>query len=202
MTLFCAKYSSQVEPKLEPLQKRRQSAVVTVPLLTTCIFAQVSKLRFASVRFPRRQTLEQRKGRACFHHAARRTHWEAQCLRSNSKKPDPCYCRVHILRSKHQVILQQLEDRSHMGQGCPPPSQGNLLWSVAKPSTKLVKLQLCGSWHPQSLPKAMALVSPTQHAQMAPWFHGHSLTVTPAILVNLLNPIGRQDAAHLKDFYR
>lgn len=74
MTLFCTKYSSQEAAKLEPLQKRRQSAVVTVPLLTTCILAQVSKLRFASVRFPRRQTLEQRKGRACFHHTAQLTH--------------------------------------------------------------------------------------------------------------------------------
>lgn len=61
VTLFCTKYSSQVALKLEPLQKRRQSAVVTVPLPTTCILAQVSKLRFASVRFPRRQTLEQER---------------------------------------------------------------------------------------------------------------------------------------------
>lgn len=68
MTLFCTKYSSQVALKLEPLQKRRQSAVVTVPLLTTCILAQASKLRFANVRFPRRQTLEQGEDRVWLQH--------------------------------------------------------------------------------------------------------------------------------------
>lgn len=61
MTLFCTKYSSQVVLGLEPLQKSLQSAVVTVLLLTICTLAQVSKLRFDSVRFPRRQTL-QREG--------------------------------------------------------------------------------------------------------------------------------------------
>lgn len=121
VTLFCAKYSSQVAPKLEPLQKRRQSAVVTVPLLTTCILAQVSKLRFARVRFPRRQTLEQRKGRACFHQAAQQTHCGAQHLLSNSNKPDPCYCRVHMsgasIKSSSSSLKTDLTYKALHGSG-------------------------------------------------------------------------------------
>lgn len=142
--MFCAKYSSQVAPKLEPLQKRRQSAVVTVPLLTTCILAQVSKLRFASVRFPRRQTLEQRKGRARFHHAAKLSHCGAQHLLSNSNKRNPCYCRGHMsgasMGSQSSSLKTDLTYKPSMGEGCLPPAQGNLLWKVAKPSTKMVKL--------------------------------------------------------------
>lgn len=56
VTLFWAKYSLQAVSRLEPLQKRPQSAVVAVPLLTARTLAQVSKPRLASVRFPRRQT--------------------------------------------------------------------------------------------------------------------------------------------------
>lgn len=58
MRLFWAKYSSQVALGEEPLQKRPQSVVVSVPLLVVWTLAQTSKLRLDNVRFPSRQTLE------------------------------------------------------------------------------------------------------------------------------------------------
>lgn len=61
MRLFWAKYSSQMALGMELLQKRPQSAVVTVPLLLVETLAQTSKLRLDNVRFPSRQTLERKR---------------------------------------------------------------------------------------------------------------------------------------------
>lgn len=63
MRLFWAKYSSQMALGMELLQKRPQSAVVTVPLLVVRTLAQTSKERLDNVRFPSRQTLEPEWGR-------------------------------------------------------------------------------------------------------------------------------------------
>lgn len=63
VTLFWAKYSSQVALGMELLQKRPQSAVGIVLLLTVWTLAQTSKPRLDKVRFPSRQTLEQVVGR-------------------------------------------------------------------------------------------------------------------------------------------
>lgn len=139
MTLFCKKYSSQVALRLEPLQKRRQSAVVTVPLLTTCVLAQVSKLRFASVRFPSRQTLEQGEDRARFQHSSQPIQWEAQ--------PLPCYCRGRVsgasIKSDSNSIGTDLTYKPSTDQGC-PPAWGNSGRKVVISSTKMANPQLLG----------------------------------------------------------
>lgn len=57
VTLFWAKYSSQVALGMELLQKRPQSAVGVVLLLAVWNLAQMSKPRLDKVRFPSRQTL-------------------------------------------------------------------------------------------------------------------------------------------------
>lgn len=63
VTLFWAKYSSQVALGMELLQKRPQSAVGVVLLLAVWNLAQTSKPRLDKVRFPSRQTLAWRVGR-------------------------------------------------------------------------------------------------------------------------------------------
>lgn len=188
VTLFCTKYSSQVALRLEPLQKRRQSAVVTVPLLTTCILAQVSKLRFASVRFPSRQTLEQGEDRAPFYHSSRPTQWEAQRL--------PCYCRGHMsgasIKPDSNSLGTDLSYKPSTNQGCLPPAWGNSFWKEGghilhkdgKPTALGVSL------HPgllSSLSRTMAaLVSPRPTNHLTPGLvHTRSLAIT---LVTLVKP--------------
>ena len=67
VTLFWAKYSSQLALDMELLQKRRQSTVGVVPLLAVWTLAQRSKPRLDKVRFPSRQTLAQGGGREKMH---------------------------------------------------------------------------------------------------------------------------------------
>lgn len=124
VTLFCTKYSSQEALRLELLQKRPQRAVVTVPLLATCVLAQASKLRFARVRFPRRQTLRRAADPSSYHFHSRPV----------GVAPVALTCHVTTARDTH-TKLQQLRtqgppSRLHWelkgaDQSCPIPTSAS-----------------------------------------------------------------------------